>query len=198
LFQDRHQHSEHSAVTHFHLNPGLFWLWFGLARPVGSHRGRRHCSVLALIHKQHSSKQLRIARQSSMTSKSYCRRISILICSLQHLSFPNFLHVSLSSFARPVMWLCSCRWTLDVVNCCVPLCEAEELETLREYTKSLLSNCVTTKLKFVSIPNSHSECALHCTLFNSNTQQAPPQPAYQMASCQHYLSHLFPSSSLSQ
>lgn len=56
---------------------------------------------------------------------------------------------------------------------CVFVCEAQECERLREHI-DCLSDCVTAKLKFVSVLNIHSQCVLHCTLFKSCTQQASP------------------------
>ncbi len=83
------------------------------------------------------------------------------------------------------------HWRLSAVVCCVLVCvfvcDTEERERQRECTKSILSGCVTTKLKFVSVLNIHSQRALHCTLFKSRTQRAPPwsrkspQPPHQMA-----------------
>lgn len=85
------------------------------------------------------------------------------------------------------------KLVLDTGGCqllcpCVCFCvRQEEWERLGECKKSILSGCVTTKLKFVLVLNIHSQCALRCTLFKSNTQQVPPwlskspQPPHQMA-----------------
>lgn len=56
-----------------------------------------------------------------------------------------------------------------VVGCCVPVClfvrETEEWERLGQCTKSVLSGCVTTKLKFVPALNIHSQLSstAHCS-----------------------------------
>lgn len=94
----------------------------------------------------------------------------------------------MSSYA-PVsdQWCCCWRtWQSSAVVCCVLLCVFLCI-TEGWKTKSILSGCVTTKLKFVSVLNIHSQCSLHCTLFKSRTQQAPPwsskspQPPHQTA-----------------
>lgn len=60
------------------------------------------------------------------------------------------------------------------LSVCFFVWETARRETLREHTKSVLSGCVTTKLKFVSALYIHRRCVLHCTLFNPSTQQASP------------------------
>ncbi len=58
----------------------------------------------------------------------------------------------------------------SVVSLCVFVCEAEEWERQGQSTKSVLSGCVTAKLKFVSALHIQSQCALHCTLQKSGPQ----------------------------
>lgn len=83
------------------------------------------------------------------------------------------------------MCLYSCWWTPDVSAVVFFLSKTKQLARQREDSKSLMSDCVSTKLKFVSVLNSHSECVLHCTLFSSNTQRAPTQPPHRIAKWSH-------------